>query len=158
MSKVEFIYNNDNITINCIKNESLDEIYKRFFKKYFITNEKLNFYYSGKKINFNSLFSETINETDKKSKTMKIDIYENQEKSNNDSKYRQIICPKCSENCKFNVEDYKIKLYDCPNNHKIDNISIEEFNKTQNINENKIKCSSSNCKDEIAINSEEKKI
>ena len=156
MSTVEFVYNNSSITINCIKNESLEKICKRFLKKYFITNEKLIFYYSGKKIDLKSIYSETINETDKKNKTMKIEIYENQKKCDNDYKYSHIICPKCSENCKFSLEDYKINLYDCPNNHKIDNISIEEFNKTQNINENKIKCS--NCNDDIAINLEENKI
>ena len=124
MSKVEFVYNNTNTQISWIKNDSLDEIVKRFLKKYFITNERLIFYYSGKKIDLNSLYSETINELDKKDKTMKINVIENNGKSNDDIKYNPIICPKCPENCKFSMEDYKINL-DCPNNHKIGNILIE---------------------------------
>ena len=156
MSKVEFIYNNTSTTISCIKNETMDEICKRFLKKYFIEKEKLIFYYSDKQIDFNSLYSETINESDKKNKLIKINISENNEKYNDDIKYSQIICPKCSENCKFNVKDYKINLYDCPNNHKIENILIEEFNQTQNINENKINCS--DCKASLKINSEENEI
>ena len=155
MSKVEFIYNNTNTQICCIKSDSLDEIVKRFLKKYFITNERLIFYYSGKKIDLNSIYSETINESDKKNRTMKINVLENPGKSIDDIKFNPIICTKCLENCKFSVENYKINL-DCPNNHKIDNILIEEFYKNQNINENKTNYSC--CKTNPDINSEENKM
>ena len=41
-------------------------------------------------------------------------------------KSKEIICPKCYEPCKIKIENYKIKLYDCVNNHIIDD--IEEQN------------------------------
>ena len=47
---------------------------------------------------------------------------------------KQVICPKL-----FN--DYKITLYECKNNHKINNILFNEFNITQNIDFSKIICS-----------------
>ena len=38
------------------------------------------------------------------------------------------------------IEDYNIFLYECKNRQEIDNISFDEFEKTQNINISKIKC------------------
>ena len=43
------------------------------------------------------------------------------------------------------IKDYKIELYDCKNNHKIDNILLEEYENTQKIDISKIKCNI--CKD-----------
>ena len=33
-----------------------------------------------------------------------------------------IICPNCNENCIRDINDYKIKLYGCDNNHTNNNI------------------------------------
>ena len=38
------------------------------------------------------------------------------------------------------IEDYKIKLFKCKNKHEINNLSFEEFEKIQNIEESNIKC------------------
>ena len=46
--------------------------------------------------------------------------------------------------CKIKFNDFKITLYDCKYGHKKENISLEEFNKIQYIDEFKIKCD--NCK------------
>ena len=51
-----------------------------------------------------------------------------------------IICPECKENIKMNVKDYKINLSECKNGHKIENILLNEFEKTQIIGLNKIIC------------------
>ena len=59
---------------------------------------------------------------------------------------KEIICPKCKENCKIIINNYKIKLYDCKNNHEINNILLDEFNNTQLINELKIICNICNNK------------
>ena len=55
-------------------------------------------------------------------------------------KSKDIICLKCYEPCKFKIENYRIKLYDCINNHITDNIKIIDFPTTQNINISNIKC------------------
>ena len=54
---------------------------------------------------------------------------------------KDIICPKCYETCTYKIENYKIKLYDCINNHITDNIKIKDFPSTQEIDISKIKCS-----------------
>ena len=55
-------------------------------------------------------------------------------------KSKEIICPKCNENIIMYIEDYHIFLYGCKNGHEIDNISFDEYNKTQNFDMSRIKC------------------
>ena len=69
---------------------------------------------------YRSSFSTVINEGKKKSK--------------------EVICPKCKENCLIDMNNYKIKLYNCKNGHIIENILLTEFYNFQNINENELKC------------------
>ena len=54
-------------------------------------------------------------------------------------KSKDIICPKCGEIFLINFKDYKIILNNCKNNHE-NIISLNEYENTQNINENKIIC------------------
>ena len=60
----------------------------------------------------------------------------------NDSyiKSKEIICPKCLENCRIIFNDFKITLYGCKDGHRINDILLDEFNNTQNINESSIIC------------------
>ena len=90
---------------------------------------------------------------------MKININEGNENINqvsNNNKSSQIICPKCSENCKISIKNFKIKLYGCSNKHCTKNILLEDFENTQNIDKSNIKCSS--CKISYKDNSEENNI
>ena len=55
-------------------------------------------------------------------------------------KSKNIICPECKENIKMDIKDYKINLYDCKNGHRKENILLNEFEETQNIDLSHIKC------------------
>ena len=55
-------------------------------------------------------------------------------------KSKYIICPQCEENIKYKINDYKIYLYECKNGHRMNNILLNEFEKTQLIDISKIKC------------------
>jgi hypothetical protein len=73
---------------------------------------------------------------------MSVLVYDN-DKINKDSskiKSKNIICPKCYENAKLNIKNYKINLSGCKNNHKISNILFNEFENTQKIDISKITC------------------
>ena len=48
-------------------------------------------------------------------------------------KQNDIICPKCKEQYKYDIKNYRIKLYDCKNNHITENIKTNEYENTQNI-------------------------
>ena len=52
-------------------------------------------------------------------------------------KSKDIICPKCGELCLIDLNDYNIVLNNCKNQHE-NKITLNEFDNTQNINENKI--------------------
>ena len=50
----------------------------------------------------------------------------------------QILCPECSEPCRIFINDYKITLSDCKNNHKRENISLAEYEEIKKKNIKKI--------------------
>ena len=84
---------------------------------------------------------------DKNIKQMSILVYDsgnNPTENNLKNKLKKLICPTCGENCRIKIKDYKIKLFGCKNNHEINNILLEEFNFTQNLNEFKIRCNNCN--------------
>ena len=67
---------------------------------------------------------------------MNILIYNNDENNNNERKLiksKDNICPNCKENILININDYRVNLYQCKNNHIINNISLEEYENTQKI-------------------------
>ena len=50
----------------------------------------------------------------------------------------QILYPECSEPCRIFINDYKITLSDWKNNHKKENISLEEYEEIKKKNIKKI--------------------
>lgn len=43
------------------------------------------------------------------------------------TKSEVVICPECKEPCRISFEDYKIKLYECPNKHEKKNYKYSNF-------------------------------
>ena len=112
-----------------------------------INLESLWFSANGGKIIPEQTVESQMSELNKQDKKIRVLVYlldeDNQEQVFVKSK--DIICPKCYEPCRFQIENYKIKLYDCINNHITDNINIIDFPNTQKINESNIICGI--CKD-----------
>ena len=140
MAEVEFIFGGENINILCKKNEKMKDICDKFINKSQINKNSIYYLYNGDKINEQLTFDKIVN--DKNINKIKILVYLINEElnMNNITKSKNIICPECKENIRIKIEDYKIKLYECKNNHIIDNIILEEYEKTQNIDISKIKC------------------
>ena len=145
-SQIELSYDGVNTTIQCRANEKLKDIFKNFKFKVKAENKMLIYMYNGNILKNEELtFNEVANPEDKKRNKMNILVVEGEGqpvqppqdyiiKSNN------IICPECKEDIKFNIEDYVINLFECKNKHDKDNIFLDEFNTTQNINVSKIIC------------------
>ena len=55
-------------------------------------------------------------------------------------KSKDIICPECSEPCIITLENCKIKLFGCVNNHITKDIGLLDFPETQKIDISKIIC------------------
>ena len=146
MSKVEFQYNGTNTVILCNETDTMKEICDRFSLKSLTDKNKIYFSYNGKsgsQFNQELTYAQMANSIDKDRKQMTIivnDLTENSESNKSIIKSKSIICPTCKETTKIKFNNYKITLYDCKNNHTIDNMSFDEFEKSQNIDLSKIKC------------------
>jgi len=143
MVEIEFEYNNRKIIIHCNSEDKIIDILKKLSIK---INKKISEIYSlyeGELLDKNSTFKEIANPEDKKENKMRVFVYdatdENYKFKNNKIKIsKYIICPICKENIRLELKDYKIILYDCKNSHRSDKILLEEFEKTQIIDESKI--------------------
>ena len=143
MVEIEFSFKQSNIIIQGNLNEKMMDICKRYMTKAKIEINSVYFLYSGKNISFDLTLEQTINSYDKNSKKIKILVYslEKEEMNNNCIvKSPDIICPECRETTKLNIKDYLIYLYECKNGHTINNLSFDEFEKTQKIDFSKILC------------------
>ena len=84
---------------------------------------------------------------DKENLKKSVIVYDNDSNIENNElvKSKEIICPECGENSIIKIENYKISLFGCKNKHEKKDISFFDFDKTQLIDESKIKCNI--CKD-----------
>ena len=151
MVEVEFNYAGIITKIQSNKNDNMKDIYKKFMVKAGKNIDDLIFIYSGSTIIDDKLtFIQLANSEDKKRNKMSIIVndYNNNnigDKNDNLKKSKTIICPECQQNIKYIFRDYKITLFDCKNNHEIKDMLINEFEKSQLIDESKIICDE--CKD-----------
>ena len=145
MAKVEFQFNGVNSIIQCNEEQSIYEICNTFISKSHLKENDVNFVYNGRSIELdnNLSFNQIANNNDKERKKMNILVLDNEDINNNKIMIRSknIICPKCGEEIKIEFnENYKINLFGCKNNHRINNILFNNFEKTQMVNLTSIKC------------------
>ena len=161
MSIVEFCFKNVKSNIQCLDDEKLEDILKRFAVKIEKEVGNLYFIYGGKTLSQdlkNSTFNQIATKIDKERKKMTLLAYEINTnldvEHNNLIKSKEIICPDCGENTIMHIKNYKINLSGCKNSHIINDLSIDLFDKTQIIDESKIECN--NCKKNKADSYEKK--
>ena len=145
MVEVEFNFNNMKTIIQTNMNEKMNDIFNKYVIKIGKNINDIYFVYDGGIIKDNLkdiTFNEFANNIDKNRKKINLLVYErNINKEKKDIiKLKEIICSKCGEKIRIIIEDYKIKLFGCINKHEINNISFEEFENIENIDESKIKC------------------
>ena len=141
--KVIFIFNGIKTIIQCNLKDEMNKIIQTFERKINLNLSKnLCYLYNGKIINKDLTYEELINNVDKETNSINILVDEiNKAVSNNNIKDSElIICPKCSEDIFIQINSYKIKLYQCKNNHEINDMSIKEFIDSQKIDISKIIC------------------
>ena len=82
---------------------------------------------------------------------MSILEFDNQTIINNKNiiKSKNVICPRCKESVKMDIKDYKINLKEFKNGHSIENILLNVFEGTQNIDLRIIVCDICNNLDKI---------
>ena len=138
MVEIQFDFNHSSTIIQAKLEEPFQNIIDIYFKKTSFEPSLLKFQLNDKPINPNESIECHMNEQDKKNKKLKILVSEIEKDKIYKSK--DIICPKCKEQCLISFENFKIKLVGCPNEHIIKNIKLRDFTNTQNINISTIKC------------------
>ena len=145
MIKIVFEFESQIISIQGNVSESFKIIINKFSQKTFLDTNEMEFYVNGQVIDPEKTVGNYLLKVNEE--TMKVIVIKKQKKENKDviEQSKDIICPDCKEPCRINMNDYKIKLYECPNGHINEGIKIDDFPKTQDINISLIICDQ--CKD-----------
>ena len=53
---------------------------------------------------------------------------------------KDVICPICKENILINIDNFKVRLHGCKNNHNIKDILLTQYEDTQKIDLSQIIC------------------
>ena len=113
----------------CIETKSINKIKK-------IDMRFVNFIYNGNVAKNNIPLAQVINEDDRKRNVLSILVNKN---DFDEITHNSITCPKCFCEAEMSWEGYKAKLK-CPNGHFFNNLSVREFEKTQELELSKIVC------------------
>ena len=144
MVELIFDYNHVQTMILANLNDSFNLIIQKYANKTQLNVNNLQFLSNGQIISNNEKIKNIMNQTEKSINRKIILVLSINSSINNDNtnmiKSKDIICPTCKEICKYDIKDYKIKLYACKNGHIINNIKLDEFNDKQNIDISTIKC------------------
>jgi len=144
MVSIEFEYQEIKTIVQANLNDRFENILNSYKSKSNIDLTNLCYLANARNIDKNDIIIDIMNDKDKQNKMIKILVYDISTgtipKNNNLLKSKDIICPKCKEVCKIEIKDYRIKLYDCKNGHVNENLKLDEFINSQNIDISKIIC------------------
>ena len=143
MTTVNFNFKGKMTQIQSKSNEKMSEIINKFIIKSQAVKNECFYIYNGNNINEELELSQIIDKADKEKNEIYILVneIENDEKEKILKKSKQVICPECYESSYINIDDYKIDILGCKNNHIRKDLLLEEFENLQKIDESKIVCS-----------------
>jgi len=152
MFNLDFNLEGSSIIIQINGNESMEKATEKFFLKTGCEISSTFFLYNGAQMNLNEKIANIANPFDRENKKMSI-LTQIFEASAFRKDIKNIICPKCKEICFININNYKISVNNCKNKHQTENLLIDEFEATQNIDLKAIKCDVCKVKDKESSNS-----
>ena len=147
MVELEFDYQQNKVFMKVNPNDYFSTIINQYYQQSKVEPNSVIFFAHSIQIQENKRVIDVMNQSEKMNNKMYIMVFQLYISSNKnvveDSK--EIICPKCSEQCRIKIEDYKVYLYDCKNNH-LTILELNKFKETQKIDLSKIKCNICNIK------------
>ena len=138
MLSIEFEYNQGSTTIQAKETDLFKEVIERYYQKTMITKDTVYFITNGTIIEPERPVSSYMHENSATIQVLVNPVYletETKVQVSND-----IVCPECKQPCRISIDEYHIKLYECSNGHTVNDIKLDEFNKTQEIKVSEIKC------------------
>ena len=141
MSEVNltFIYKNQKIEIQSQKDQCMKDIFSTFSTKASKDVKDLFFLYNGKTIN-ETLKLGQINDKDNEITILANELVNDTQKEEVSSLEKNVLCPICGKICVININDYRITLNNCENNHYKNNILLENYKEIQNTIDFKVEC------------------
>ena len=125
------------IDIQINPNDLFKVALEKFAQKAHIDLRKVIFLGDGQIIQENTLIKDILKNRNK----LKVIVQSiNEDDENILVESKEVICPECKEPCRFQIENYKIKLFNCKNGHTVKNIQMKEFQDKQKINYSDIIC------------------
>ena len=152
MIQIKFNYNQQITIIQANLEDTFKNVISKYIQKTSFDPNRLIFLSNGNLIKPEDTVANQANPIEKKDKMMQL-IVLLVEKTNlieNVVQSKDIICPTCRLPCLIKIENFKITLFNCQNNHS-EEIEIKDFFKKQKINISDIKCG--NCKIKTKANS-----
>ena len=165
-TKINFIYQNQKIEMNFNKNDLVKDILASFALKIEKTIDDLNFLFSGEKISINVV--QKLSDLNNKDE-ITISVYPKNESALKPAgiimpmnlKFKEsnhIICPKCKYMSEIDINNFKITLKNCNNNHSMSGFFMNDFVNTQYIDESRIKCKYCNKSENELLNDKNNKL
>ena len=141
MVELEFDYFQDKMKLKFNLNDDFESVFDTYCLKTGIEKNSVIFKVHDLKIPGDKKIIDIMNNTERLNKKMNISVFPHFINPNDKviEQSKEIICPKCSEQCRIKINDYFINLFDCKNNHSTI-LKLNEFNESQNINFADIKC------------------
>ena len=142
MVDVVFDLNQAITVIQAKLDETFQVVIDKFIQKTLIEPNSVYFIANAKPINPQQTVESQMSNLNKQNKriTVLVNSIDKDEQEKVIIQSKDIICPDCKEPCRYIIENYQIKLFDCCKNHITNDIKFIDFNKTQEINISKIIC------------------
>lgn len=141
MINISFDFNQVRTLIQANLKDTFQCAINQYIQKSSLNPNNLTFLLNNTEINLAQNIESQMNFVNKKENQMEIAVKSKEENKNQIIvKSKQIICPICHEPCKISFVNNRINLYDCINNHNIDDINLKDFQNAEKINLSKIIC------------------
>lgn len=148
MITIEFEYLQNKIIIQGNLQEKFQEAINKFIGKTSLNPQNLTFLANGNICKSEMTLESQMSNQNKINNFMPVSVMALPEREKKKEPVfvpsKEIICPKCFEPCSYKIENYRIKLYGCKNNHITDDIKLKDFPNLQKMDISKISCD--NCK------------
>ena len=165
-TKINFSYKSEKYEMNFNKSDFIKDILGSFALKVEKSIEDFNFLYSGEKLSPNS--TQKLSELNNKDDTINISVYQKNDSNQKplnlvmpaNLKFKEsknIICPRCKGISEIDLNNFKIIIKNCINNHSMSGLFMNDFVYTQYLDESRIKCKYCNKTENELINDENNK-
>ena len=144
MVDVVFDLNQAITVIQAKLDEPFQVVIDKFIQKTLIDPNSVYYIANAKPIDPQQTVENQMSDLNKQNKKLTILVNsidkDDQDKEQVIIQSKDIICPECKEPCRYTIENYQIKLFDCCKKHINNGIKFIDFNKTQEINISEIIC------------------